>query len=169
MERPHKPLAAQAFAAEGKGAPHPGRVRASLWLPEPLTAEGKGAPRPGRGRPSLWPPGPLTGGKRHTAPGRTRTSLWLPEPLRPGKTQHAGATESAMLWRTRRLEPHSAQGPFHMEQPGAWAVWTGKAQTPLYGANPVWPEHGECSPHTATSVCSAPCLQRPTLPVAGLS
>ena len=32
----------------------------------------------------------------------------------------------------------------------------GKAQTPLYGANPVWPEHGECSPHTATSACSAP-------------
>ena len=28
--------AAHAGAAEGKGAPHPGRGRPSLWLPEPL-------------------------------------------------------------------------------------------------------------------------------------
>ena len=89
--------AAHTGAMEGKGAPHPGRVCTSLWLPGPLAAEGKGAPHPGRGRPNLW----------------------LPEPLSPGKTQHKGATESALLWRTRKLEPHSMQGPLHIEQPGA--------------------------------------------------
>ena len=94
-------------------------------------------------------------GKRRAAPGRVRASLWLPELLRPGKTQHAGATESALLWRTRKLEPHSTQGLLHVEQPGAWAVQMGKAETPLYGASPVWPQHGECYPHTEMSVCSA--------------
>ena len=129
------PTAARPGAAEGKGAPLLGRVRPSLWLPEPLATVGKGAPRQGRVRPSPWMPGPL----------------------RPGKAQNAGATESVLLWSTRKLERHSTQGPLHVEQPGAWAVWTGEAQTPLYGANPVWPEHGECSPHTAMiSVCSAP-------------
>ena len=39
--------AARARVAEGKGAQHPGRVRPSLWLNEPLAAEGKGAPHPG--------------------------------------------------------------------------------------------------------------------------
>ena len=97
------------------------------------TAEGKGAPHPGRGRPSPW----------------------LPEPLRPGKTQNAGATESALLWRTRKLEQHATQGPLHIEQPGACSVQTGKAQTPLYGANPVWPEHGECI-HTQRYLSAAP-------------
>ena len=87
--------AARTGAAEGKGAPHPGKVRPSLWLPEPLAAEGKGTPHPGRGRPGLW----------------------LPEPLRPGKTQNAGASESALLWSTRKLELPSTQGPLHTEQP----------------------------------------------------
>ena len=113
-------------------------------------ASGERAPKPLAARAAR------RGGKRRAAPGRTCPSLWLPEPLRPGKTQGAGATESALLWRTRKLEPHSTQGLLHIERPGAWAVWTGKAQTPLYGANPVWPEHGECYPHTAMSVCSAP-------------
>ena len=39
----------------------------------------------------------------------------------------------------------------------------GKAQTAVSGANPVWPEHGGVLP-THSDVC----LQRPTLPVAGL-
>ena len=69
---------ARAGAAEGKGAPHPGRGGPSVWLPEPLATEGKGAPRLGRVRPSPR----------------------LPGVLRPGKTQHAGATESVLLWRT---------------------------------------------------------------------
>ena len=89
--------AARARVAEGKGAQHPGRVRPSLWLNEPLAAEGKGAPHPGRGRPSRW----------------------LPEPIRLGKAQNTGATESALLWSTRKMEPHSTQGPLHIEQPGA--------------------------------------------------
>ena len=51
-----KPQSARAGAAEGKGAPHPGRGRPSLWLPEPLAEEGKGPQasgclgRSGRGR-----------------------------------------------------------------------------------------------------------------------
>ena len=90
-------MAAQAVAAEGKGVPHPGRVRPSLWLPELLAAERKGAPHP-----------------RSVCP-----SLWLLEPLRPGKAQNAGATESALLWSTRKLEPHSTQGLHHIEHPGA--------------------------------------------------
>ena len=41
----------------GCGAPFPSKAPAcSLWLNEPLAAEGKGAPHPGRGRPSLWLP-----------------------------------------------------------------------------------------------------------------
>ena len=93
--RPHRPHTLG--PAEGKGAPHPGKVCPSLWLPGPLAAEGKGAPHPGRMRPSLW----------------------LPKPLRPEKTQNTGATESALLWRTRKLELHSTQGLLHIEQPGA--------------------------------------------------
>ena len=31
----------------------------------------------------------------------------------------------------------------------------GESTHPWVGANPVWPEHSECSPHTAISVCSA--------------
>ena len=89
--------AARAGAAEGKGAPHLGRGRPSLWLPELLAARGKGAPHPGRVRPSPW----------------------LSELLRLGKTQHAGATESTLLWSTRNLELHSTQGLPHIEQPGA--------------------------------------------------
>ena len=43
------------------------------------------------------------------------------------------------------------------EQPGAWAVLTGKAHTPRAGANPVWPRHGEHSPHMPLIfVCSIP-------------
>ena len=99
--------------------PHPGRVRPSLWLPEPLAADVKGTLHPGRGHPSLWLPEPLAAdGKGTPHPGRVRPSLWLPEPLRPGEAQNAGATESALLWRTRKLEPHSTQGPLHIEQPG---------------------------------------------------
>ena len=109
-------MAAQAGAAEGKGVPHPGRVRPSLWLPELLAAERKGAPHPGKVRPSLWLPEPLsTEGKGAPHPGRGRPSLWLPVPLRPGKTQNAGATESALLWSTRKMELHSKQRPLHIE------------------------------------------------------
>ena len=84
-------------AAEGKGGPHLGRGRPSLWLPEPIATEGKGAPHPGRVHPSLW----------------------LPEPLRPGKAKNPGATESTLLWSARKLDLHSTQGPLHIEQPGA--------------------------------------------------
>ena len=71
-------LETRAGAAEGKGVPHLGKVRASLWLPGLLAAEGKGVPHPGRVRPSPW----------------------LPELLSAGKTQNAGATKAALLWRT---------------------------------------------------------------------
>ena len=59
---------------------------------------GEGAPHPGREHPS---------------------SSWLPELLRLGKAQKAGATDSTLLWNTRGLEPRAAQGPLHIEQPGA--------------------------------------------------
>ena len=111
---------ARAGASEGKGALHPGRVRSSLWLPEPLAMEGKGAPHPGRVCPSLWLPGPLAvKGKGAQYLRRVCPSPWLPEPLRPGKAQNAGATKSTLLWSTCKLEPHSMQGPLHIEQPGA--------------------------------------------------
>ena len=43
------------------------------------------------------------------------------------------------------------------EQPGAWAVQTGKAHTPWVGANPVWPRHCEHFPHTPVIfVCHVP-------------
>ena len=104
-------------------------------------AEGKGAPRPGRGRPSPR----------------------LPGALRPGKTQHAGATESALLWRTWKLEPHSAQGPLHIEQPGAWAGQTGKHRHPCAGQT-------QCGRNTASAPHTQRCLPAaPTLPAAGLN
>ena len=68
------------------------------------------------------------------------------------------------LWGARRLEPHAVQGTLHTEQPGAWAVRTGKAQIPVSGGKPsvagtrrVLPTH------------SGICLQRPALPTAGLN
>ena len=83
------------------------RTNTSHWHPTSARRNrlgprrGKGAPPPGRMLPS---------------------SPWLPKPLRPGKTQNAGATKSTLLWSTRKLEPHAMQGPFPIEQPGAWAV-----------------------------------------------
>ena len=35
-----------------------------------------------------------------------------------GKAQNAGAAESVLLW-SGGLEPRAAQGPLHIEQPGA--------------------------------------------------
>ena len=68
-----------------------------------------------------------------------------------GKAQNAGATKSALLWNTRKLEPRAAQGRLPIEQ------CSRGEHTPVSGANPVWPEHCECSPHTpVTFVCSAP-------------
>ena len=106
------PVAARAGAVEGRGAPHPGRVRPSLWLPELL---------------------------------------------RPGKAQNAGATEPTLLEYLKTGTALNA-GPTPYRAAGSLSSYyqTGKAQTPLYGANPVWPEHGESSPHTVISVCSAP-------------
>ena len=49
LKTPETRPAARGGAAEGKGAPHLGRVRASLWLPELLATEGKGAPHPEEG------------------------------------------------------------------------------------------------------------------------
>ena len=87
-------------------------------------------------------------------PGRVcPLSSWLPELLGPGKAQNAGPTESELLWNTQKLEPHPTQGPLHIEQPGSSV--DGK-HTSVSEANPVWPEHCECYPHTAISVCSAP-------------
>ena len=43
----------------------------------------------------------------------------------------------------------------------AWAARRGEKRCATPGERPpkllaAWPEHGECSPHTATSACSAP-------------
>ena len=98
-------------------------------------------------------------------PGRVRSSSsWLPELLQPGKAQNAGPTESASLWRTQKPESEWLR-PGKCTQPRAHSLesslepeqcrW-GK-HTPWAGANPVWLEHCECSPHTPlTFVCSAP-------------
>ena len=61
--RPNPP-AASAGAAEGKGAPHRGRGRASLWLPEPL--------RPG---------------KTQNAGATESALLWRTRKLEPHSTQ----------------------------------------------------------------------------------
>ena len=37
---------------------------------------------------------------------------------------------------------------------GSLSSVDGENTHPWAGANPVWPEHGECSPHMAISVCS---------------
>ena len=63
-----KPQVAPSGAVEGKG------VRPSLWLPKPLAAEGKGAPHSGRVHPRLWLPELLRPGKAQNA-GATESGL----------------------------------------------------------------------------------------------
>ena len=76
-----KAKAAPAGAAEGKGA------RPSLWLPKLLAAEGKGAPHSGRVHPSLWLPEFLRPGKAQNAGATESVLLWSTRKLEPHSTQ----------------------------------------------------------------------------------
>ena len=90
-----------------------------------------------------------------------------------GRAQNACPTKSVPLWSTREPEreqrpgkgrkrrAHCGQRP--AQHSGAWAVSTGKAQLPRTGADPVWPMHGERSPHTPVT------LQCPSLPTTQLT
>ena len=56
-----------------------------------------------------------------------------------------------------KTETAGNAGPAPYRAAGSLSSVDGKAQTPLCGANPVWPEHCECSPHRpGTFVCSGP-------------
>ena len=63
-------------------------------------------------------------GKRRAAPGESaQVKLLAAWAALTGKAQNAGAAFcSALLWNTRGLELRAAEGPRHIEQPGAWAV-----------------------------------------------
>ena len=113
-------------------------------------------------------------GRRRTAPRESAlVSLLAAWAARVGKAQNAGPTESASLWSTQepesewlrpgkctQLRAHSLESSQEPEQ-----YRRGK-HTPYAGANPVWPEHCECSPHMpVTFVCSTP----PSLPTARLN
>ena len=50
-------------------------------------AEGKGAPHPGRGRPSLWLPGPLRPGKAQNAGATESMLLWRTRKVELHSTQ----------------------------------------------------------------------------------
>ena len=85
-----------------------------------------------------------------------------------GRTQNASPTESVLLWSTKNLNlsgldlgsacnPGPALDSAPAEQPGAWALLTGKAHMPWTGANPVWPRHCEHSPGMPVIfICSVP-------------
>ena len=105
---------------------------------------GKRSAAPGESGPSLWLPEPLSAegiGAPH--PGRGRTNLWLPGPLASeGKTR-------------------AAPGERPPEPLATWAALRGGKRHAAPGERPpkllaAWSEHGECSPYTATSACSAP-------------
>ena len=65
----------RAGAAEGKGVTRAG------------AAEGKGMPHPGRVRPSLWLPEPLRPGKAQNACATESALLWRTRKLEPHSTQ----------------------------------------------------------------------------------
>ena len=65
----------RAGAAEGKGVTRAG------------AAEGKGMPHPGRVRPSLWLPEPLRLGKTQNAGTTESALLWRTRKLEPHSTQ----------------------------------------------------------------------------------
>ena len=82
-----------------------------------------------------------------------------------GRAQNAGPTESAPLRTTRVPEPErlghgrckqhrAGHGWFPVEQPRAWAVWSGRLHAPWAGADPVWLRHCEHTP--VLFVCSVP-------------
>ena len=89
-------------------------------------------------------------GRRCAAPGESApVKLLAAWAAQAGKAQNAGATESALLWSTRKLEPQAMQGTLHIEQPGAWAAWMGRAHTreqgqTQCGQNTVTPTHTQC-------------------------
>ena len=132
--------AARAGAAKGKGAPHQGRGRPSLWLPEPLAAERKGAPHPGKGRPSLW----------------------LPEPLRPGKAQNARCNRIRAFVEYLKTGTALNAGPAPYRAAGSLSsIDRESTDTPVQGKPSVAGTRGVLS--TQSDIC----LQRPALPVAG--
>ena len=104
-----------------------GKLRLGPW-------RGEGAPRPGRVHPS---------------------SSWLPELL--GRGRH----KTQVQWSLRF--PGGPENWNH-KQRRAQSIWSSQEpqqhrwgeHTPVSRANPVWLEHGECSPHTAVSACSTP-------------
>jgi len=81
------------------------------------------------------------------------------------RAQNAGPTESAPLRTTRVPEPEwlrsgrckqprAGLGQFPVEQPRAWAAWTGRVHTLWAGAGPVWLRH--CKHRPVLFVCSVP-------------
>ena len=88
-------------AVEGKGAPHPGRVRPSLWLPEPLWP-GEGTKRR-RNQIRAFVEDPKTGTALNAGPARYRAAGSLSSvdgestdtPVR-GKPSEAGTQLSAI-------------------------------------------------------------------------
>ena len=131
-ERAQKPLAAWA-AAEGKGALHPGRGRQASGCLNRSPRREKACYIRGEGAQASGCPG--RSGGEDTKRRRNRIRAFVEDP----KTGTALNT-----------------GPAPYRAAGSLSSVDGKAQTPLNGANPVWPEHSECSPHTAMSVCSVP-------------
>ena len=95
-------------------------------------------------------------------PGRGRPSLWLPEPLRPRKTTRRRNWIRAFV-EDPKTGTASNAGPAPYRAAGSLSSVDGKAQTPLCGASPVWPEQAS-APHTQRHLPAAPAL-----PAAGLN
>ena len=130
------------------------------WLETSSPEQSQGAPNQCARKLRL---GPRKGeGKPH--PGRVRlSSSWLPELLRQGrhKTQaqqslcFCGVPEN---WNLSGLGLGSAHNSGPAPYRAAWSLSSvdGESSHARVGANPVWPEQCECSPHKpVTFVCSA--------------
>ena len=121
----------------GKGQTQPQR---SHPLPP-----GKQAPVPGERLPETRPAAALGlhGGKRRSVPLERASSLWLPGPLAAEGKGAPRLGESA----------HKPLAARAARRGGKRCAAPGERAPKLLAA---WREHGECSPHTATSACSAP-------------
>ena len=129
------------------------------WRPAPQNSH-KVHPTGARGN-CGWDGG---GEKANRTQGECLSSSWLPELL--GRGRHKTQAQLSLCfcgvpenWNLSGLGLGSARNSGPTPYRAAWSLSSvdGESSHARAGANPVWPEQCECSPHTpVTFVCSAP-------------
>ena len=106
------------------------------------------------------------GEKAHRTGESASVKLLAAWATRAGKAQNAGPTESALLWNTRKLEPHATQGPLPpYRAAGSLSSVDGKSTHAREWGKPNVARTLRVLPAQAGDIC----LQRPSLPAAGLN